>query len=43
MDEYMLLGRRATWPELAAIRDKTRISRAFDSCIASLRARIGTD
>ena len=40
MDEYMLLGRRATWPEIAAIRDKTRISRAFDTCIARLREKV---
>jgi NTE family protein len=39
MDEYMLLGRRATWPQMAAIRDKTRISRAFESCISSLREK----
>jgi NTE family protein len=42
MDEYMLLGRRATWPQMAAIRDKTRISRAFESCISSLREKVKT-
>jgi NTE family protein len=40
MDEYMLLGKRATWPELAAIRDRTRISRAFESCIESLQLKV---
>ena len=43
MDEYMLLGKRATWPELAAIRDRTRISCAFESCIASLQQQVAAD
>lgn len=36
---FILEGQRAVWPKLAMIREHTRISRAFDRCLALLRAK----
>lgn len=33
---FILEGERATWPELARIRDQTRIGRVFGECVARL-------
>jgi NTE family protein len=43
LDEYMLLGKRATWPKMAYIRDLTRINRAFDDCIAKLKKAVAAE
>jgi NTE family protein len=37
---YIRLGEQATWPQLAMIRDLTRISRVFPECIAVIRDRV---
>lgn len=33
---FIRLGEQATWPQIAMIRDQTRISRTFERCIARL-------
>ncbi len=38
LENYILMGKRATWPKIAYIRDLTRICRAFEQSIAKLRA-----
>lgn len=38
---YVRLGEQATWPQMAMIRDQTRVSRAFVRCIARLEKRVG--
>jgi NTE family protein len=38
--EYVRLGEQATWPQLPMIRDRTRLSRLFGTCIGVLRQRI---
>lgn len=40
LQDYIRMGERATWPQLAMIRDMTRISRVFTQCIANLRTRL---
>jgi TAG lipase/steryl ester hydrolase/phospholipase A2/LPA acyltransferase len=37
---YIRLGEQATWPQVAMIRDMTRISRLFPECIAQIKARM---
>jgi TAG lipase/steryl ester hydrolase/phospholipase A2/LPA acyltransferase len=37
---YIRLGEQATWPQIAMIRDMTRISRLFPECIAVIKARM---
>ncbi len=39
--DYIRAGETATWPQLAMIRDLTRISRVFPECIAVIRERMG--
>ena len=39
---YIRLGEQATWPQIAMIRDLTRISRVFPECIAVIKGRIIT-
>lgn len=39
--DYIRAGEKATWPQLAMIRDLTRISRVFPECIAVIRERMG--
>jgi hypothetical protein len=36
LDRFILQGERAVWPEVAKIRNQTRIGRAFRECIAEL-------
>jgi TAG lipase/steryl ester hydrolase/phospholipase A2/LPA acyltransferase len=43
LEEYMLLGKRATWPHVACIRDQTRINRAFVQCIAKLKRSVAEE
>jgi predicted acylesterase/phospholipase RssA len=38
--EFILTGQRATWPKLERIRNATRISRAFETCLERLRTRL---
>ena len=38
--DYVRLGELATWPRLPMIRDRTRLSRLFGTCIGQLQARI---
>ena len=38
--DYIRAGERATWPQVAMIRDLTRISRLFPECIGLIRARL---
>jgi NTE family protein len=38
--DYVRLGELATWPRLPMIRDRTRLSRLFGTCIGKLQARI---
>jgi NTE family protein len=38
--DYIRLGERATWPQVAMIHDMTRISRVFPQCLAVIRERI---
>lgn len=38
--QYVLLGEQATWPRLAMIRDRTRLSRLFGRHIGILKRRI---
>ena len=38
--EYIRLGERAAWPRMEMIRDRTRISRLFGTCIGMLMQRI---
>ena len=40
LQHFMLLGQRATWPQVPCIQDQTRINRAFDECIAKLRKNV---
>ena len=40
LDDYVLGGERGTWPQLAQIRDSTRISRTLIGCKRRLKARI---
>jgi len=40
LDGYILGGEQGTWPELARIRDATRIARTLEGCVARLQARI---
>jgi len=37
---YIHLGEQATWPQIAIIRDQTRLSRAFEEVIAELTQRV---
>ena len=37
---YIRLGEQATWPQIAIIRDQTRLSRAFEEVIALLARRL---
>jgi len=37
---YIRMGEQATWPQIAMIRDLTRISRVFPECIAMIKQRI---
>ena len=37
LDFFILEGERATWPRVAMIHEHTRISRAFDRCLARIR------
>ena len=39
MEAMMLEGRRATWPKIERIRNTTRISRTFDSCLLRMSER----
>ena len=39
IQQYIREGERATWPKLERIRNQTRISRAFDDCLALLKQR----
>ncbi len=41
LDNYILMGKRATWPQIAYIRDLTRICRAFEQCIGKLSRDTG--
>lgn len=41
LENFITLGERATWPQLAMIRDQTRISRTFARCISHLKTRLG--
>lgn len=43
MEAFIRMGERATWPQLAMIRDQTRISRTFSRCIARLRERAAAE
>ena len=43
LEMFINLGEQATWPRLAMIKDQTRISRAFDRCIAALEKELDTD
>ncbi len=36
LDRFILEGQRAVWPQVAKIRNQTRIGRAFGTCIAQL-------
>lgn len=38
--DYIRMGEQATWPQMAMIRDLTRISRVFPECIALIKQRI---
>ena len=38
--DYIRAGEKATWPQVAMIRDLTRISRVFPECIGVIRARM---
>ncbi|MDO8331697.1 MAG: DUF3336 domain-containing protein [Fluviicoccus sp.] len=38
--DYIRAGEKATWPQMAMIRDLTRISRVFPECIAVIRERM---
>lgn len=40
---YIRLGEQATWPQLAIVRDQTRLSRAFEAVIAALKPRVAGD
>ncbi|MEM9305357.1 MAG: DUF3336 domain-containing protein [Pseudomonadota bacterium] len=42
IDRLVLAGRRATWPELARVRNTTRISNCFDQCLRDLAERTKT-
>ncbi len=37
--EFILTGERTTWPKLERVRNATRISRSFESCLGRLRGR----
>ena len=38
--DYIRAGEKAAWPQIAMIRDLTRISRVFPECIAVIRSRM---
>ena len=38
--DYVRIGERATWPQLAMIRDRTRLSRLFGTYIGILTRRM---
>lgn len=38
--DYVRLGEQATWPQVAMIRDMTRISRLFAECIEVIKKRV---
>ena len=38
--DYIRAGEKATWPQMAMIRDLTRISRVFPECIAVIKERM---
>ena len=38
--QYIYLGEQATWPRILTIRDRTRLSRLFGTCIGVLTRRI---
>jgi len=40
LDWFILEGQRATWPRVAMIRDHTRVTRAFERCLARLRGQV---
>ena len=40
--DYVRLGEQATWPKLAMIRDRTRLSRLFGTYIGILMRRMRT-
>lgn len=40
LKEYIRLGEQATWPQIAMIRDMTRISRLFPECIKVIKKRM---
>ena len=37
---YIRLGEQATWPQIAIVRDQTRVSRTFEDVIARLKQRV---
>lgn len=41
LDWFILQGQRAVWPQMAMIRDHTRVGRAFERCVAALRDTSG--
>jgi TAG lipase/steryl ester hydrolase/phospholipase A2/LPA acyltransferase len=41
LQNYIRLGEQATWPQMAMIRDMTRISRLFSECIKMIQKRMG--
>lgn len=41
LETFIRLGEQATWPQLAMIRDQTRISRVFAECIGRLKKQVG--
>lgn len=38
--DYVHMGEQATWPQMAMIRDTTRIGRLFDECIEIVKKRV---
>ncbi|TVP57783.1 MAG: DUF3336 domain-containing protein [Halomonadaceae bacterium] len=40
---FIKMGERATWPQLAMIRDQTRVSRAFVRCIDRLKVKAAAE
>jgi NTE family protein len=40
---YIRLGERATWPQIAIVRDQTRLSRTFEDVIARLTRRLADE
>jgi NTE family protein len=41
-DDYTRMGELATWPRIAMIRDRTRLSRVFGTAIGKLMQRVNT-